>query len=262
MENEVHSNHTTMLGTYSLDGNVPVDPEIVLVNCHDTAMLGQLVSAFSDNPDVRFFLIQDIAGDSVDLGADFHFLRDGGTWVLANNDRMIPVHFDDAGFNPSGSQETFSLVRTGDGSFAVVTDAMAHAHLAEPSEQLLVDMAEEDLFINGHEHHANHFDTDGDTLFVDPSVLDHSEIVVSNFTFGSNHLGLPEGVSIKGVVVDNEHDLTEVVIGHADHTSDDIVVKLLGVSQPDLPVHEYGMEGEQTANDLINHLIHSGLSAG
>ena len=112
MENDIHTNHTTMLGTYTLDGNVPVEPEIVLANCHDTTMLGQLVGMFSGDYGIRFFLINDVAEDSVDLGADFHFLRDGGNWVLANNNHMIHVHFDDASFNPSGSEETFSMIRT------------------------------------------------------------------------------------------------------------------------------------------------------
>ena len=261
MEHELHDNHTTMLGTYSLDGNVPVDPEIVLANCQDTNMLGQLVTMFSGDPDIRFFLLNDIDEDALDLGADFHFLRDGGNWVLANNNQLLSVHFDDAGFNPSGSEETFSLIRTDDGGFTISTGAMAHAHGYQTSAQLLVDMAEDNLFVHGHDH-GHHLDADHDTFFVDPSVLaeGHSEIVVTNFTFGSNHLGLSDGLSIKDVVVDNEHDLTEVVIGHADHAGDDIVVKLLGVSQPDMPMHEYGIEGEHSTDDLINHLIHSGMS--
>lgn len=261
MAETIHTTNTTMLGTYSLDGNVPVEPEIVLANCQNTTMLGQLVSMFEGNQDIRFFLLHEIDEDSVDLGADFHFLRDGGNWVLANNDTMMDVHFDDASFNPSGSQETFSLYQTEDGSYAISTDTVAHMADIPPSEQLLIDMAENDIFAPGHEH-VDHIDSDGDSLYVDPSVLSdgQSEIVVTNFTFGSDHLELSEGLSIKDVVVDNEHQLTEVVIGQADHAGDDIVVKLLGISQPDLPMHEYGIEGEHTTDDLINHLIHSGMN--
>ena len=264
MTNNADMNNTTMLGTYTLDGNVPAEPEIVLANCQDTVMLGQLVSMFAGSPEIRFFLIHEVNASAIDLAADFHFLKDSGNWVLANSDTMLDVLFDDADFNPSGSEETFSLIHLNDGSYSIATDTMhAASHMTDlpPSDQLLVDIAEDHLFMDGH-HHVDQTGTDGDSFFIDPSVLadGQSEIVLSNFTFGSNHLELADGMSIKDVVVDNEHHLTEVVIGQNDHMGDDIVVKLLGISQPDLPMHEYGIEGEHATDDLINHLIHSGMN--
>ena len=79
MEENAPMNNTTMLGTYTLDGNVPVEPEIVLSNCQDTAMLGQLVSMFEGTPDIRFFLIHEVDESAIDLAADFFFLKDSGT---------------------------------------------------------------------------------------------------------------------------------------------------------------------------------------
>ncbi|MCJ2163464.1 hypothetical protein [Pseudodesulfovibrio sp. S3] len=250
-------NNTTMLGTYTLDGNVPVEPEIVLSNCHDTAMLGQLVSMFEGSPDIRFFLIHEVDESAIDLAADFFFLKDNGNWVLANDNTMLDVLFDDASFT-TGSEETFSLIHMDDGSYSIATDAVHAGYTDLPSsDHLLVDMTEDGLFVDVDTAHA---DTDSDSFFIDPSVLSEgqSEIVLSNFIFGSDHLELPDGMSIKDVVVNNDHDFTEVIIGQNDHMGEDIVVKLLGISQPDMPTHDLAIDAENTADDLINHLIHSG----
>ena len=250
-------NDTTMLGTYTLDGDVPVQPEIVLTNCTDTAMVGQLVSAFQSTPDIRFFLIENVNEDAVDLNADFHFLKDSGNWVLANHNTMLDVLFDDAGFNPAGSEGTFALTPGDDGSWAIATgDELAQAAYLPPSDQLLVDMGHDDLFAG--DSHVAH--TTPETFFVDPSVLAQGEheILVANFTLGHDTLELPEGLAIKDVVVDTEHDLTEVIISGADST-DDFVVKLMGVHQPDLPDHDYSITADSDGDDLIGHMIHSGM---
>lgn len=265
--NSMHQ--TTMLGTFTLDGNVPVDPEIVLSDCQDTAMLGQLVGMFAGDADIRFFLLPDVDRAAVDLGADFHFIKDSGNWVLANSNTMHDVLFDDAGFNPGGHEGTFSISLLGDGTYALNTgDADLGADL--PHDALLVDLPEHDIFADGHAHtdghaghpggHELHAGENADGLFIDPSVLDHgqSEIVVTNFTLGSNHLELPDNLSVKDVVVDNEHDLTSVIIAQNDHMGDDIVVKLLGVSHPDMPGHDLHIDADHSGDDLITHLIHSG----
>nr|WP_287410700.1 hypothetical protein [Pseudodesulfovibrio sp.] len=259
MTDDTNMNDTTMLGTYSLEGNVPVEPEIVLANCMDTAMLGQLVSVFQGNPDIRFFLIHDAPENAVDLTGDLHFLKDGGSWVLANNNSLLGVLFDNADFNPNGTEDTFSLSQNIDGSWAVMMDNTPSLADLPPSEQLLVDLAEDNLFVDDNVAGTS---TDHDSFFIDPSVLEHgeNEIIVSNFTVGSDTLELPEGMSVKDVIVDTEHDLTEVIIGQNDTGHDDIVVKLLGVSQPDLPTHDYGIDTDTSTDDLINHLISSGMN--
>jgi len=241
----------TMFGTYMLEDSVPVEPEIVLTNCTDTARLGQLVSLFQGDPDVRFFLVNSAQEDSVDLTADSYFIKDDGDWVLSNNNTLLNVHFDDAGFNPAGNEGTFSLVLGDDGAYSV---AMGNEL---SGGQLLVDLAEDDLFVDGVDYAAH----EGDSLFVDPSILEQGtdEIIVSNFMVGSNTLELAENMSIKDVFVDNTHDLTEVHVGQNDTMQDDIVVKLLGVSQPDLPIQDYGMDAESPTDNLITHLINSGL---
>jgi hypothetical protein len=241
-------NQTTMLGTFTLDGNVPVDPEIVLSDCRDTAMLGRLVGMFAADAEIRFFLLPDVDRAAVDLGADFHFIKDSGDWVLANSNTMHDVLFDDAGLNTGADDPGADL----------------------PHDSLLVDLPEHNIFADGHVHmdgpaghsggHELHAGENADGLFIDPSALDHgqSEIVVSNFTLGSNHLELPDNLSVKDVVVDNEHDLTSVILAQNDHTGDDIVVKLLGVSHPDMPGHDIHVDADHSGDDLITHLIHSG----
>ncbi|MGE4422244.1 MAG: hypothetical protein AB7D39_08105 [Pseudodesulfovibrio sp.] len=272
MTDSTYMNETTMLGTYTLDGNVPVDPEIVLSDCHDTAMLGQLVDMFAGDADIRFFLLPDVDRAAIDLGADFHFIKDTGNWVLANSNVMHPVLFDDAGFNPGGHEGTFSISLLDDGSYAVNTGPAADPGADLPHDALLVDLPEHDLFVDGHTAHLHghseaHMDGHGlhaganeGGLFIDPSVLGHgqSEIVVTNFTLGSNHLELPDNMSVKDVVVDNEHDLTSVILSQNDHVGDDIVVKLLGVSHPDMPAHDFHVDANHSGDDLITHLIHSG----
>lgn len=259
MVNDRHMNDTTMLGTYILEGDVPIEPEIVLTNCTDAAMAGQLMSAFQGNPDIRFFLLQGIDEDTIDLNADFHFLRDNGNWVLANHNTMMDVFFDDAEFNPSGTEPTFSLTQAEDGSWLLTTgDELHQAAYLPPSDQLLVDMGHDDVFTDDHTDVGH--TGDPETFFIDPSVLaqGENEILITNFTLGHDTLELPDGLTIKDVVVDTEHDLTEVVLSGAD-TPDDIVVKLLGVNQSDLPGHDLGLPADGDGDDLINYMIHSGL---
>ncbi|OIQ52293.1 hypothetical protein BerOc1_00768 [Pseudodesulfovibrio hydrargyri] len=270
MTDTINMNQTTMLGTYTLDGNVPVDPEIVLSDCQDTAMLGRLVGMFAGDAEIRFFLLPDVDRAALDMGADFHFIKDSGNWVLANSNTMHNVLFDDAGFNPGGQEGTFSIALLGDGSYAVHTGADPAPGADLPHDGLLVDLPEHDIFAAGHTaHHIGEGHTDGHELhaganagdlFIDPSVLAHgqSEIVISNFTLGSNHLELPDTLSVKDVVVDHEHDLTSVILAQNDHTGDDIVVKLLGVSHPDMPGHDIHIDADHSGDDLITHLIHSG----
>lgn len=253
-------NETTMLGTYILDEDVPTQPEIVLADCRDTTMLDQLVSMFSDDPQIRFFVLPDVERDAVNLGADFHFIRDNGDWVLSNGNTLHNVLFDDAGFNPGGHQATFSL--------PLPVDGAADLGVELPHDVLLVDMPEDDIFANGrapHESlHAPQADPDSDGLFIDPSVLGDGqhEIVVNDFTWGGNHLELPEHMSIKDVMVDDAHDLTSVLIGSNDRADNDIVVRLPGVPHPDIPAHELQMDAAHSTDDLINHLIHAGRHVG
>ncbi|NDV18288.1 hypothetical protein GO013_02515 [Pseudodesulfovibrio sp. JC047] len=259
MTDDTSMQKTTMLGTYTLDGDVPVEPEIVLANCTDTAMLGQLVSVFQDTPDIRFFLIANVSEDAVDFSSDLHFLKDDGNWVLANENSLLTVLFDTAHFNQHGTQETFSLIQENDGAWSIVTDDIVDMADTSSTSHLLVDLEEDTLLTTVS---LDETDSDQDSFFIDPSVLEHgeNEIIVSNFTVGSHTLEFPEGMSVKDVIVDTKHDLTEVIVSQNDTDTDDIVVKLLGVSQPDLPMHDYGLDTDSTTDDLINHLIQSGMN--
>jgi len=255
-------NHTTMLGTYSLDGNVPVEPEIVLSNCRDTAMLGRLVGMFADSDDVRFFLVHDIDPNAIDLGADLHFVKDSGAWVLANNDNMINVLFDDTSFNPSGPEETFSLVHLDDGSWSVDAHAdLSGADLPDAAGgHLLVDNEAHDIFVGDHVVHA---DEGAGSIFIDPSVMQdgNGEIVVANFVMGQDTLELPEDMTVRDVTVDSDHNLTELIIGPQDGPDgqDDIVIKLLS-ALPDpgeVPSSAVDLDSGSDIDHLIQHIIDS-----
>ena len=258
MDNDMLMNQTTMLGTYTLDGDIPVEPEIVLTNCTDTNMVGQLVSAFRGNPEVRFFLIENIDENAIDLNADFHFLKDSGDWVLANHNTMMGVLFDDASFNPMGNAGTFSLDQGEDGWTLATGDDLAQVAYLPSNDQLLVDMDNNDIF--GAETDMVHTTSEPETFFIDPSVLAQGEheILVTNFTLGHDTLELPEGLAIKDVVVDTAHDITEVVLSGSNST-DDIVVKLMGANQPALPAHDLGLSDDSGGDDLVSHMISSGL---
>ncbi|MBG0791394.1 MAG: hypothetical protein H0S80_12955 [Desulfovibrionaceae bacterium] len=252
--------NTTMLGTYILEDNQPSQPEIALANCADTTMLGHLVSMFQDNPHVHFFLLHEMDENAVDLADEFHFVKNEGTWMLANNDSILEVFFDDASFNPEGSEGVFSLDRSDDGSWIILVGQSASAENMPADDPPLVSTVEDDIFTD---RNVMEESSDSELFFVDPSVLANgeNEIVFSNFTVGSDLLELREGLSVKDVIVYDEQELTEVVIGRSDEPADDIVVKLLGVSQSDLPTYEFGVDGDRAADDLINHLIQSSLNA-
>jgi hypothetical protein len=260
-------NHTTMLGTYSLDGNVPVEPEIVLSNCRDTAMLGRLVGMFADSDDVRFFLVHDIDPNTLDLGADFHFVKDSGAWVLANDDTMIKVLFDDTSFNPSGPEETFSLVHLHDGSWSVDAHAdlsgadLPGADLPDAAgDHLLVDSEAHDIFVGDHVVHA---DEGSGSIFIDPSVMQdgNGEIVVTNFVMGQDTLELPEDMVVRDVTVDGDHNLTELIIGQQDGPDgqDDIVIKLLSALPDPGAAHSSAVDLDSGSDidHLIQHIIDS-----
>lgn len=258
MNDHGSTNDTTMLGIFTLEDNVPTHPEIVLSNCTDTAMLGQLVTLFDGNPIIRFFLVPGTEESELDLSADLYFVKDGGSWVLSSGNTMVDILFDNSGFNPNGSEGTFELILDDTGNYMIVTGAEVAAPQAAPP---LVDSTEDDIFAEM--SHAQ--DTSEAVPFhIDPSVLGDgdNEIIVNDFNVGSDILALPDGMTVKDVVVDADNEFTDVIVGrHSDEIGNsDIVVRLLGVSQADLPGHEYGIEGENVAENLISQLLISGLS--
>jgi len=258
MSDNGSTNDTTMLGIFTLEDNVPSQPEIVLSNCTDTAMLGQLVTLFEGNPVIRFFLVPGPEGAKLDMTADLYFIKDGSNWVLGSGNTMADVLFDDTGFNPNGTEDTFELVRDNAGNYTITTGETSVAPIDDP---LLLDNAEDTIFTE-----ASHAPDTPETepLYIDPSALEEgqNEIIVNDFNVGSNVLELPEGMTVKDVVVDADNAFTEVIVGPDSDVigNADIVVRLHGVSQADLPTHEYATEGENMAEDLISQLLNSGLS--
>lgn len=249
------SDSAVMLGTFRLDDDKPADPEIVLTNCRDTALLGRLVTVFSENPDIRFFLIIDDT-QAFDPAKDYYFVKDGSNWVLGSEDIFVEVLFDDTNFNPNGSEETFAIMQNDVGDYSIVT-----GQTTDIPDDILVDMDQEDIFS---EPTIAFDEADTEHLFIDPSVLadGENEIIVNNFRLGNDILEFPDGVSVKDVVMDDNADFTDVIVGDISDNSgeSDIVVRLLGVCQADLPAPEYGADADSLAEELINQLVNSGIN--
>ena len=242
-----------MLGTYTLDNGVPVDPQIVLTNCRDTNMLRHLITVFGDNPDVRFFLIPGEHTSEIDPAADIYFVRHNGNWVLSQGDTVTDVLFDGLDFNPDGMEGMFSLAQTGDESWDINA-----AHLP-PGEHLLVEDSDENIF-GGEIEMAD--SVDAETFLIDPSVLEQgeTEIVLNNFHFGVDTLAFPDGLAVKNVIVDSANDLTEVILERENYPDDaDIIVKLLGVAPANIG-HEAASDlaASDDLNLVVQHIIDSG----
>ncbi|QGY40221.1 tandem-95 repeat protein [Pseudodesulfovibrio cashew] len=99
-----------------------------------------------------------------------------------------------------------------------------------------------------------------DTLFIDHSVLDNGggDIVVNDFQLGNDALELGEGMTVKDITSgsDNSINYTEVLVG--DEHGNDVVVRLLGVSQTDISSHQSDVAAEHQGDDLIQYIIDSG----
>ena len=242
-----------MLGTYTLENGVPVDPQIVLTNCRDTTMLRQLITVFGGNPNVRFFLIPGEHTSEIDPAEDIYFVRHNGNWVLSQGHTVTDVLFGERDFNPDGMEGMFSLAQTDDGSWDVNA-----AHLP-PGEHLLVKDSDDDIF-GGDTEVADALDAE--TFFIDPSVLEQgeNEIVLNNFHFGVDTLALPDGLAVKNVIVDSSNDLTEVILEWENYPDDaDIIVKLLGVDPANIG-HEAASDlaASDDLNLVVQHIIDSG----
>ena len=99
-----------------------------------------------------------------------------------------------------------------------------------------------------------------DTILIDRSALSDGEdmIVVEDFHVGTDALELGDGMSVKDITshTDNSIDYTEVLVG--DDQGNDVVVKLLGVTQTELSEHQTTISDTNTADDLIQFMIDSG----
>lgn len=242
-----------MLGTYTVEDGVPVDPQIVLADCRDTTMLGQLVTVFGGNPDIRFFLVPEQGAGEIDPARDLYFVSHDGNWVLSQDGVMTEVLFDDPGFNPNGSEGTFMLALAEDGSWAV------HPEYLPPGEQLLAETPDPGLFGTPD---GTADAVDAETFFIDPSVLaqGENEIVLDDFQLGIDTLALSDELSVKDVVVDSVRDMTEIILErHGQPDGDDIVVRLLGVDPADVgPEAALDLAAPDDLDSAVQHIIDSG----
>ena len=99
-----------------------------------------------------------------------------------------------------------------------------------------------------------------DTILIDRSALSDGDdmIVVEDFHVGTDALELGDGMSVKDITshTDNSIDYTEVIVG--DDQGNDVIVKLLGVTQTELTDHQTTISDPNTADDLIQFMIDSG----
>jgi len=261
----MNANGTNMLGIYSLENGAPIDPEIVLANCKDPAMLGQVVQVFQNNGDIRFFLINGIDGDNTDFGNDLYFIKDNGNWILAADNTMIDVRFDDSSFNPTGTESSFSIIQGDDGAFELVLGET----ITEPEDMLLTDGndflihegSDEILIEEGGD--ASPSDNETDTIIIDQSALNgdpsSNMMVIEDYNAGTDSLSMQESMIIKAVnsyCDTKDHiEYTEVMMG--DNDGNDTVVRLLGVSRENLEQFSSNVDTDTKADDLIQYMIDS-----
>jgi|GEM_PF-3286689 len=97
-----------------------------------------------------------------------------------------------------------------------------------------------------------------DTIFIDQSALaeGNSEIIVKDFELGSDALELGDGMSVKDIMSGTEDSIsyTQVLVG--DEHNNNVVVKLLGVTQTALE-HQSDVTPDASADDLIQYMIDS-----
>jgi hypothetical protein len=257
----MHDIGTNMLGIYSLEDDVPVGPEIVLANCKDPSMLGQMLSVFENSDHVRFFLASNVDEGNLELGNNLHFVKDHGNWVLAMGDDYVDVLFNDNSFNPAGNHGSFKIVPGEDGSSSLRINDTTHItengdfFLSDDTLPLLINGATDELMLAS----SSDDDNGPHTIHIAQSALAEAgnEHVVENFSVGDT-LELKEGLSIKDITWDTNEDQTDytlILVGDDDgnHTA----VKLLGVSQADLSAHQTDVDVGTTTDDLIQHMIDS-----
>ncbi|CCH50062.1 protein of unknown function [Pseudodesulfovibrio piezophilus C1TLV30] len=124
-----------------------------------------------------------------------------------------------------------------------------------------IDAGSGNDFINAGSGHNVVTTGDGnDTLFIDQSALNqsHSEIVVNDFVVGTDALEMGDGMSVKDIttVTENSIQYTQVLVG--DDHDNNVIVKLLGVTQTDLDSHSTGVDAATHSDDLIQYMIDSG----
>ncbi|QJB57170.1 VCBS domain-containing protein [Pseudodesulfovibrio sp. zrk46] len=200
---------------------------------------------------------------------------DNGMDTLAGgegNDKLYGGHDSDLLHGGSGDDTLygdFENSHKGGGSDTLI-GGDGDDHLYGGRGNNLLVGGEGDDFLTGGEHNDIFVTGDGDdtietgrgndTVFIDQSVLGHgSDIVVTDFNAGHDVLELGDGVSVKDITsgTENHVEYTEVLVG--DEQGNDVVVKLLGVSQTDLSDHNSSVDSTNTAaDDLIQYMIDSG----
>ncbi|MBI9081454.1 MAG: hypothetical protein JEY79_17145 [Pseudodesulfovibrio sp.] len=260
-DHDMHDIGTNMLGIYSLEGDVPVGPEIVLANCKDPAMLGQMLSVFENSDHVRFFLASNIDEETLELGNNLHFVKDHGNWVLAMGDDYVEVLFNDNNFNSTGNHGSFEIVPGEDGTSALKINDPAHiiddsnVFLSDDTLPLLINETTDELMLASSSDDEN----GPHTIHIAQSALAETgnEHVVENFSVGDT-LELKDGLTIKDITWDTNEDQTDytlILVG--DDDGNHAAVKLLGVSQADLSAHQTDVDVGTTTDDLIQHMIDS-----
>jgi len=254
MTHDIEINNA-MLGVYRLYKNHPVEPEIVLTNCTNPAMVDQIMQMTSANEDVHFFLME---SDSQCLTNDsqLFFIKDGCNWTIAFEDTLLKIWFDDASFNPKGSEMTFAVLENLNGKTETVTN--------EPSTLSVDDLlanSEDDIQLSSRDNSGIHEDSNP-PLIIDPSVLTNSqEVHEINDERPAllDALDLPEGTTIKTLNTTSADDglilYTELLV--ADALGTNTFYRLLGVSPQSFEEYEAELNYTSTTEGLILYMIDS-----
>ncbi|MFH1913792.1 MAG: Ig-like domain-containing protein, partial [Pseudomonadota bacterium] len=128
-----------------------------------------------------------------------------------------------------------------------------------PGDDLLIGGSGNDTFNPGSGRDVIRTGDGFDTIIIDRSVLADGggEITVEDFSVGLDALDLQDGMEVRGIEFGtiDQIDYADVLVGTDE---DQVVIKLLGVSQTNLSGHESAVTHDNHVDDLLQYMIDSG----
>ncbi|WP_285907335.1 tandem-95 repeat protein, partial [Pseudodesulfovibrio pelocollis] len=129
-----------------------------------------------------------------------------------------------------------------------------------PGDDLLIGGIGNDTFNPGSGRDVIRTGDGFDTIIIDRSVLADGggEITVEDFSVGMDALDLRDGMEVRDIAFGTTADnisYADVLVGN---DADQVVIKLLGVSQTNLSGHQSAVTHENHVDDLLQYMIDSG----
>ncbi|MUM77922.1 tandem-95 repeat protein, partial [Pseudodesulfovibrio sp. F-1] len=129
-----------------------------------------------------------------------------------------------------------------------------------PGDDLLIGGSGDDTFNPGSGRDVIRTGDGNDTIIIDPSVLADGggEITVEDFTVGMDALDLQDGMKVLDITFKDTEELNyaEVLVGK-DSEQEQVVIKLLGVTQTSFSDYETAVSPDSHVDDLLKYMIES-----